>query len=230
MANDYLALYRPAVAGASREPARTRGRVGRRHPIDRNQRQRCETECRLKPRHGRRRRLLRRAGGSFYIPATGPTRLRRTLKYGDSFAVLDSHGDIGATRRRRPTACSIPTPAISRASSCCSTARPPLLLGSSVRDDNSVLTVDLTNPDIYVGKHAGAGEGHAARRPHHLSVARRRLPALGHPQLRRSSGQICGCRSSSTTISPICSRCAACDARGAAVAWRAASTSQDGAC
>ena len=27
-----------------------------------------------------------------------------------------------------------------------------LLLGSNVRDDNSVLTVDLTNPDIYVGK------------------------------------------------------------------------------
>jgi hypothetical protein len=36
---------------------------------------------------------------SFYIPATAsPSRPRRTLKYGDSFAVVDSHGDIGASR------------------------------------------------------------------------------------------------------------------------------------
>ena len=27
----------------------------------------------------------------------------------------------------------------------------PLLLGSNVRDDNTVLTVDLTNPDIFSG-------------------------------------------------------------------------------
>ena len=33
----------------------------------------------------------------FYIPAVGPAiRPRRTLKYGDTFAVFDSHGDIGA--------------------------------------------------------------------------------------------------------------------------------------
>ncbi len=38
------------------------------------------------------------------------------------FAVFDSHGDIGALRRRDRTACSIATPAICRASSCCSTA------------------------------------------------------------------------------------------------------------
>jgi hypothetical protein len=32
----------------------------------------------------------------FYIPATdSPTRPRRTLKHGDTFSVLDSHGDIG---------------------------------------------------------------------------------------------------------------------------------------
>ena len=34
----------------------------------------------------------------FYIPSTGPTtRPRRALKYGDTFIVLDSHGDIGAS-------------------------------------------------------------------------------------------------------------------------------------
>ena len=34
----------------------------------------------------------------FYIPATGtPTRPRHTLKHGDTFVVVDSHGDIGAS-------------------------------------------------------------------------------------------------------------------------------------
>jgi hypothetical protein len=34
----------------------------------------------------------------FYIPATGPaSRARRTLKHDDTFMVLDSHGDIGAS-------------------------------------------------------------------------------------------------------------------------------------
>ena len=34
----------------------------------------------------------------FYIPATGtPSRPRRTLKYGDTFAVVDTYGDIGAS-------------------------------------------------------------------------------------------------------------------------------------
>ncbi len=37
------------------------------------------------------------AGVSFYIAATGPeTRVRRTLKHGDTFLVIDAHGDIGA--------------------------------------------------------------------------------------------------------------------------------------
>ena len=34
----------------------------------------------------------------FYIPATdSPSRPRRTLKHGDTFAVFDDHGDIGAS-------------------------------------------------------------------------------------------------------------------------------------
>ena len=34
----------------------------------------------------------------FYIPMTGPlARPRRTLKHDDTFVVLDSHGDIGAS-------------------------------------------------------------------------------------------------------------------------------------
>ena len=35
---------------------------------------------------------------SFYIPMTGPAaRPRRSLKHDDTFIVLDSHGDIGAS-------------------------------------------------------------------------------------------------------------------------------------
>ena len=35
---------------------------------------------------------------SFYIPMTGPAaRPRRALKHDDTFIVLDSHGDIGAS-------------------------------------------------------------------------------------------------------------------------------------
>ena len=50
------------------------------------------------------------AESPFYIPMTGPaTRPRRSLKHDDTFIVLDSHGDIGAspggltTGRRAPT-------------------------------------------------------------------------------------------------------------------------------
>lgn len=35
---------------------------------------------------------------AFYIPMTGPAaRPRRSLKHDDTFIVLDSHGDIGAS-------------------------------------------------------------------------------------------------------------------------------------
>ena len=52
----------------------------------------------------------------FYIPATGTaTRPRRTLKYGDSFAVVDTYGDIGASPAT-PMGCSTTTPAFCRIS------------------------------------------------------------------------------------------------------------------
>jgi hypothetical protein len=38
------------------------------------------------------------AEAPFHIPATGTaTRARCTLKYGDTFVVVDSHGDIGTS-------------------------------------------------------------------------------------------------------------------------------------
>jgi hypothetical protein len=51
----------------------------------------------------------------FYIPATAPnTRPRHVLKYGDSFAIFDSYGDM-AYPAGYPTGCSITTRATSAA-------------------------------------------------------------------------------------------------------------------
>src|SRR5215216_1282121 len=88
----------------------------------------------------------------FYIPATGPsTRPRRTLKYGDTFAVLDSHGDIGATTGGPDGVFHADTRFLSRMEMLLNGMQ-PLLLGSNVRDDNAGLTVDLTNPDMFFEK------------------------------------------------------------------------------
>ena len=86
----------------------------------------------------------------FYIPGTGSsTRPRRTLKHGDCFAVLDSHADIGAAPGGPDGIFFCDTRYLSHLEMLLS-GKQPLLLGSSVRDDNSILTVDLTNPDIYL--------------------------------------------------------------------------------
>ncbi|HEX6118772.1 MAG TPA: amylo-alpha-1,6-glucosidase [Dongiaceae bacterium] len=85
----------------------------------------------------------------FYIPATTSLQERRprTLKHGDMFAVFDHHGDaVGGPNSTdglyyRDT----------RYLSWCQLrvcGQRPLLLGSTLRDDNATLTCDLTNPDI----------------------------------------------------------------------------------
>ena len=85
----------------------------------------------------------------FYIPATAsPSRPRYTLKHGDSFAVVDSHGDIGASTGGPDGVFHADTRYLSRFELLLNGLQ-PLLLGCNIRDDNSVLTVDLTNPDIY---------------------------------------------------------------------------------
>jgi glycogen debranching enzyme len=86
----------------------------------------------------------------FYIRGTGSsTRPRRTLKQGDCFAVLDSHADIGAVPGGPDGIFYCDTRHLSRLELLLS-GRHALLLGSVVRDDNSFLTVDLTNPDMYL--------------------------------------------------------------------------------
>ena len=89
----------------------------------------------------------------FYIPATGPaTRPRRTLKHDDTFVVLDSHGDIGASAGGPDGLFHGDTRFLSRLELSLNGMQ-PLLLGSNVRDDNTFLTIDLTNPDVYVDDH-----------------------------------------------------------------------------
>src|SRR5712671_7512970 len=85
----------------------------------------------------------------FYIPATGSaTRPRRALKHDNTFVVLDSHGDIGASAGGTDGLCNCDTRFLSHFELLLNGMQ-PLLLGSNLRDDNAVLTVDLTNPDIY---------------------------------------------------------------------------------
>jgi glycogen debranching enzyme len=85
----------------------------------------------------------------FYIPMTGPAaRPRRAMKHDDTFIVLDSHGDIGASAGGPDGLFNADTRFLARLELVLDDVQ-PLLLGSNLRDDNSALTVDLTNPDIY---------------------------------------------------------------------------------
>ena len=144
----------------------------------------------------------------FYIAATGiGSRPRCSLKYGDTFLVVDNHGDIGAAEGGPDGLFHNDTRFLSRLNSW-STSSQPLLLGSNVRDDNTVLTADLTNPDIYQWRPDRSAEGYAAYRSHHLHVARHGIPADRHPQSRHATRWGCGSRFASTAISPTCSRCA----------------------
>ena len=86
----------------------------------------------------------------FYIAGIGTsTRPRRTLKHGDCFTVVDSYADMGATPGGSDGLFFRDTRYLSHLQILLNDQQ-PLLLGSSVRDDNSILTVDLTNPDIYL--------------------------------------------------------------------------------
>jgi glycogen debranching enzyme len=85
----------------------------------------------------------------FYIPMTGPAaRPRRSLKHDDTFIVLDGHGDIGASAGGPDGLFNADTRYLARLEMVLDEVQ-PLLLGSNLRDDNSALTVDLTNPDVY---------------------------------------------------------------------------------
>src|SRR5690242_6978576 len=86
----------------------------------------------------------------FYIVAPTPLadELSRVLKHGDTFAVFDHYGDITPTGLGEEGLYHEGT----RFLSCLVLAlgkNRPLLLSSTVKEDNDLLAVDLTNPDLF---------------------------------------------------------------------------------
>src|SRR5258708_39005569 len=85
----------------------------------------------------------------FYIAvADAAARERRTLKSGDTFVVMDSHGDVGASAGGPDGLFHCDTRYLSRLELTVNELQ-PLLLGSNLRDDNALRAIDLTNPDIF---------------------------------------------------------------------------------
>ena len=88
----------------------------------------------------------------FYIVASS-SRIddrKQVLKHGESFAVFDRMGDIAPVGLGELGIYHEGTRFVSRLSFTLGGVR-PLLLSSAVREDNTVLVVDLTNPDILHG-------------------------------------------------------------------------------
>src|SRR5262249_62195629 len=82
----------------------------------------------------------------FYIPPVGPaSRPRRTLKHDDTFVVVDSHGDIGASAGGSDGVFHCDTRFVSHLELLVNGMQ-PLLLGVNARDVNNSLTIDLHNP------------------------------------------------------------------------------------
>ncbi|HME91934.1 MAG TPA: glycogen debranching N-terminal domain-containing protein, partial [Myxococcaceae bacterium] len=86
----------------------------------------------------------------YYILATSaPSDQRaRVLKHGDTFAIFDSQGDIQAVGLQQQGLFYEGTRFLSKLVLRIEGYR-PLLLSSSIVEDNALLAVDLTNPDIY---------------------------------------------------------------------------------
>jgi glycogen debranching enzyme len=74
-------------------------------------------------------------------------RALRNLKYGDAFAVMDSHGDIGTIAETAEGLYYRDTRYLS-AFELRLEGKKPLLLSSAVHEDKAALSVELTNPDV----------------------------------------------------------------------------------
>lgn len=85
----------------------------------------------------------------FFIPAAASLQERRprTLKHGDTFGLFDPNGDVIPGAGSPEGLFHRDTRHLSRMFLTVGGAR-PLLLSSTIRDDNAVLTCDLTNPDL----------------------------------------------------------------------------------
>ena len=92
--------------------------------------------------------------------------------------MLDSHGDIGASAGGSDGLFHCDTRFLSHLELLLNGMQ-PLLLGSNVRDDNTSLTVDLTNPDVYFDDRLVLPKDTVARRAHDFSLARHGLSTAG---------------------------------------------------
>ena len=88
---------------------------------------------------------------TFTITATQPAGPPHALKHGDTFVVLDIRGDIGTPFVGSSGLFHEDTRHLSRLELLLND-KPPLLLGSNLRDDNTAFFVDLTNPDLIDGQ------------------------------------------------------------------------------
>lgn len=88
----------------------------------------------------------------FYIPATSSLleRRPRTLKHGDTFGLFDHYGAVVSGEGSPEGLYHRDTRYLSDFRILINERR-PLLLSSTVQDNNAVLRVDLTNPDYIVG-------------------------------------------------------------------------------
>ncbi len=103
----------------------------------------------------------------FYIPSASvpTTQGSHVLKHGDCFAVLDSFGDAQATSPAAEGLFFDDTRHLSRLVLTVDGMR-PLLLSSTMSEDNSRLAIDLTNPDLMEGgtRRLAQGAVHILRR------------------------------------------------------------------
>ncbi len=81
--------------------------------------------------------------------ATLQERRTRTLKHGDTFAVFDHRGDIGSEPGSPEGLYQRDTRILSQFVVLLEEAR-PLLLSSTIQDDNATFSADLSNPDLLV--------------------------------------------------------------------------------
>jgi glycogen debranching enzyme len=82
--------------------------------------------------------------------ATFQERRTRTLKQGDIFGVFDYRGDIGVESGSSEGLYHRDTRILSQYTLLLEESR-PLLLSSVIQDDNTVFSVDLSNPDLLIG-------------------------------------------------------------------------------
>jgi glycogen debranching enzyme len=87
----------------------------------------------------------------YHVSASSSLGQTHVLKHGDTFMVLDRFGDIHPSERGEQGLYHDGTKFLSRLTLKVQHHR-PLLLSSSMQQNNLVLNVDLTNPDLYDGE------------------------------------------------------------------------------